>query len=280
MSSLLQLPNHLNINSIKNLIFDLGNVLVKINQNGSAVEFKKLGAANFAALPGDVITAFQTGKINSQQFRAAVRASIGLPSHVTDMEFDQAWSAPLLKFASGRLELIQQLRTDSGYNKVYVLSNSDPILTECMNNICLRDYHEHSLDPFFDKVFYSHEIGWMKPYEPVFKFVINDQHLVPGETLFMDDSADNIRAARSCGLQAVEVDINTDLSPLRKADSILDIENFVACDPKWQMHLDLVFQQKRQCQLKMQQDAEILKALADLPTVKVLSLKKLDLFGR
>ncbi|KAF9305533.1 hypothetical protein BG003_001340, partial [Podila horticola] len=162
MSSLLQLPNHLNVNSIKNLIFDLGNVLVEINQNGSAVEFDRLGATNFAALPENVVTKFQTGKISSQQFRATVRASIGLPSHVTDMQFDQAWSAPLLKFANGCLELIHQLRRDSGYT-VYVLSNSDSILTECVNKICLRDHHEGSLDPFFEKVFYSHEIGFMKP---------------------------------------------------------------------------------------------------------------------
>lgn len=218
MSSPLQLPNHLNVNSIKNLLFDLGNVLVKVNQDCSAVKFKELGSTNYAALPGNVVTKFQTGEISSQLFRAAVRASIGLPSRVTDTQFDLAWGARLLKFASGRLELIQRLRRDSSHKgyKVYVLSNSDPILTESINKICLRDHNERSLDPFFEKVFYSHEIGFMKPDVAAFMSVINDQHLVPSETLFMDDSAVNIMAARSCGLQAVEVDINTDLSPLRK----------------------------------------------------------------
>lgn len=215
MSSPLQLPNHLNVNSIKNLLFDLGNVLVKVNQDCSAVKFKELESTNYAALPGNVVTKFQTGKISSQLFRATVRASIGLPSRVTDTQFDLAWGALLLKFASDRLELIQQLRRNSSY-KVYVLSNSDPILTESMNKICLRDHNERSLDPFFEKVFYSHEIGFMKPDVAAFMFVINDQHLVPSETLFMDDSAVNIMAARSCGLQAVEVDINTDLRPLRR----------------------------------------------------------------
>ncbi|KAG0039514.1 hypothetical protein BGZ82_007909 [Podila clonocystis] len=215
MSSPLQLPNHLNVTSIKNLIFDLGNVLVEVNQDGSAVKFEELRSTNYAALPKNVVTEFQTGKISSQHFRTTVRASIGLPSRVTDTQFDHAWGAVLVKIASGRMELIQRLRRDSSY-KVYVLSNSDPILTKCLNKICLREHHEHSLDPFFEKIFYSHVIGFMKPDVRAFKFVINDQHLVPGETLFMDDSAENIRAASSCGLQAVKVDIDTDLRPLRK----------------------------------------------------------------
>ncbi|KAG0012487.1 hypothetical protein BGZ81_001560, partial [Podila clonocystis] len=214
MSYPLQLPSHLNVNSIKNLLFDLGNVLVEVNQDCSAIKFEELGSINYSNLPENAVIQFQTGKISARYFRATVRTYIGLPSHVTDAEFDQAWSAPVLKFASGRLELIHELRRNPGYN-VYVLSNSDPIITECMNKICFRDYNKHSLDPFFEKVFYSHEIGFMKPDPAAFTFIINNQRLVPGETLLMDDSAVNVMAARSCGLQAVEVDINTDLSLLR-----------------------------------------------------------------
>ncbi|KAG0301976.1 hypothetical protein BGZ98_007892 [Dissophora globulifera] len=213
MSSLLQLPYHLKINTIKNLLFDLGNVLVEVDPNRSAVEFQKLGTTNFKLPPGDDFNDFETGKISPQCFRTIVRASMSLSSHVTDAQFDVAWGAPLLKFACGRLELIQQLRKDY---KVYVLSNSDHILTESMNKICFRDYKKDSLDPFFEKVFYSHEIGYKKPDEEAFEHVIEDQHLVPGETLFMDDSALNIMAARSCGLQAVQVDINTDLRSLER----------------------------------------------------------------
>ncbi|KAF9920735.1 hypothetical protein BGZ67_001018, partial [Mortierella alpina] len=77
------------------------------------------------------------------------------------------------------------------------------------------DHHDGSLDSLFEKVFYSHEIGFLKPDVPVFQVVIDDQGLVPGETLFMDDSAVNIAAAKSYGLQAVRVDVNTDLNPLR-----------------------------------------------------------------
>ncbi|KAF9298825.1 hypothetical protein BGZ74_009208 [Mortierella antarctica] len=210
----LQLPSNLNVSSIKNLIFDLGDVLLKVNQNASAVKFQDFKATNPNALP-DKFNLFRTGKVNAQDFRAAVRLSTGLPSSVTDAQLDEAWSAILGDFASGRLELIQKLRRDSGY-KVYVLSNSDPILTESLNKIIAEHHNERSLDPFFDKVFYSHVIGFEKPDKRAFMSVIDDQRLVPGETLFLDDSAVNIDAATSCGLQAARVDITTDLSPLSR----------------------------------------------------------------
>ncbi|KAF9278366.1 hypothetical protein BGZ74_003117 [Mortierella antarctica] len=216
MSSPLQLPNGLNVSSIKNLIFDLGNVLVKLNQNASAAaEFERLGATNPEARL-DNVDLFQTGKLDAQAFRAAVRLSTGLPSSVTDAQFDKAWSAILANFPRGRLELVQKLRRDSGY-KVYVLSNSDTILTERLDKIIDKHHNERSLDPFFDKVFYSHEIGHLKPHKPAFMYVIDDLRLVPGETLLMDDSAENINAATSCGLQAVQIDITTNLNLLSRA---------------------------------------------------------------
>ncbi|KAG0095640.1 hypothetical protein BGZ93_005646 [Podila epicladia] len=190
MSSLLQLPNDLNVSSIKNLIFDLGNVLVEVDQNATAKKFQKLGATNFHV--PDAVVNFQRGRLSAQDFRTAVRLSPGLHSSVTDAQIDEAWSALLINFTSGRLDLIQKLRRDSGY-KLYVLSNSDSILAERLN-----------------KIISAHHNGQ----RPAYMTVIDEQHLVPNETLFMDDSIENINAAKSCGLYAVQVDIKTDLSPL------------------------------------------------------------------
>ncbi|KAF9921408.1 hypothetical protein BGZ67_000533 [Mortierella alpina] len=215
MPSPMQLPNNLNISSIRNLIFDLGNVLVDIKPAAHEVEFKRLGATNFALFPAlwsrGVVDRFQTGEMSARDFRDTVRTFIGLPRHVTDAQFDKAWSSILLQFASGRLDLIQTLRS---HYKVYVLSNTDSILNERLNSIYTKDHHGHSLDSLFEKEFYSHETGLLKPDVPAFKNVIDDQHLVPGDTLLMDDSDANVSAAKSCGLQAVKVDVNTDLSTL------------------------------------------------------------------
>ncbi|KAF9921109.1 hypothetical protein BGZ67_000751, partial [Mortierella alpina] len=87
-----------------------------------------------------------------------------------------------------------------------------------LNDIYAMDHHERSLSSLFEKVFYSHETGFLKPDVKAFKNVIDDQHLVPGDTLFMDDSAANVSAAKSCGLKAIKVDVNTNLNTLARRD--------------------------------------------------------------
>ncbi|KAF9961977.1 hypothetical protein BGZ70_008157 [Mortierella alpina] len=204
--------------SIKNIIFDLGNVLLRLDQSASAEAFKALGATNFPTLSQHAssvtIVAYETGKISAEEFRATVRSSIGLPETVTDEQFDQAWNAMLLDFPKDRLELMRTLQKDFGY-KVFLLSNTNAIHIEHVDKVCLKDYEEKSLHPFFHKVFYSHEIGHRKPSQEAFAHILQEQSLTAGETLFLDDMLENVEAAKACGLQAAQVDAETDLGFLQ-----------------------------------------------------------------
>ncbi|KAF9906269.1 hypothetical protein EC991_000832 [Linnemannia zychae] len=204
--------------SLKALIFDLGNVLLRLNQSATAEGFKSLGATNFPTLAqhhtSQTIVDVETGKITPQEFRSTVRSSIGLPESVTDDQFDVAWNAMLLDFPKGRLELMNTLRKDYGY-KVFLLSNTNAIHIEYIDRVCLKDYKEASLDPFFDKVYYSHGIGYRKPSKEAFEHILKDQGLQAGECLFLDDMPENVEAAKACGLQAAQVDAETDLSFLQ-----------------------------------------------------------------
>ncbi|KAF9297047.1 hypothetical protein BGZ74_010040 [Mortierella antarctica] len=204
--------------SIKNLIFDLGNVILRLDQQATARGFKDLGATSFPNLAQHgnhaTIVDYETGKISAKEFRKTVRANIGLPATVSDEQFDQAWNAMLLDFPKGRLELMRTLKEDFGY-KVYLLSNTNAIHIEYVDKICLKDYKEDSLHPFFDKVYYSHDIGYRKPSAEAFEVILKDQGLEAGETLFLDDMPENVAAAKACGLQAAQVDAETDLSFLQ-----------------------------------------------------------------
>ncbi|KAG0273721.1 hypothetical protein BGZ95_010484 [Linnemannia exigua] len=204
--------------SLKALIFDLGNVLLRLNQSATAEGFKSLGATNFPTLSqhhnSQTIVEIETGKITPQEFRSAIRTSIGLPDTVTDTQFDAAWNAMLLDFPKGRLELMSTLRKEYGY-KVFLLSNTNAIHIEYIDRVCLKDYKEESLDPFFDKVYYSHGIGYRKPSKEAFEIILKDQGLQAEECLFLDDMPENVEAAKACGLQAAQVDAETDLSFLQ-----------------------------------------------------------------
>ncbi|KAF9169858.1 hypothetical protein BGX21_006743 [Mortierella sp. AD011] len=201
--------------SIKNLIFDLGNVILRIDQNASANSLKALGATDFPTLAQHhdikAIVDYEVGKISSAEFRSAIRSSTNLPDTVTDEEFDKAWNTMLLDFPKGRLEFVRSLKKDYGY-KVYLLSNTNATHIEYVDKICLKDYQEDSLSPFFDKIYYSHDIGYRKPSKEAFEHILKDQNLVASETLFLDDMLENVEAAKKCGLQAAQVDADTDLS--------------------------------------------------------------------
>ncbi|KAG0307501.1 hypothetical protein BGZ98_000154 [Dissophora globulifera] len=204
--------------SIKHLIFDLGNVILRLDQAATASSFKALGATNFPHLSqhhsSQTIVNYETGKISAVEFRSSIRSTIGLPESVTDAQLDQAWNAMLLDFPEGRLELMRTLKKDFGYN-VYLLSNTNAIHIDYINKVCLKDFAEDSLWPFFDKVYYSHEIGYRKPSKEAFEHILKDQGLVASETLFLDDMPENVEAAKACGLQAAQVDAETDLGFLQ-----------------------------------------------------------------
>lgn len=217
MSLPVQNLKDLNLSSIKNIIFDLGNVLLRVNQDGTRQAFEALGARRPSAFQNmsNVVNNFQKGRMRAHDFRKTIRSTIGLSANVPDIEFDRAWSAPLLDFPRGRLGLVRAARNVYEYN-IYLLSNTDAILTERVNEIVHEGHTEDSLLPFFDRVFYSHETGHLKPDEQSFQQILREQNLVPGETLFIDDSPINVEAARSCGLQSIVVNMETDLLPLLK----------------------------------------------------------------
>ena len=71
---------------------------------------------------------------------------------------------------------------------------------------------------FFTKAFLSHEIHLRKPDVEAFKYVLEDQGLIPERTLFLDDLPQHVAAARSVGIQAIQLksihDLEDVLAPL------------------------------------------------------------------
>ncbi len=66
----------------------------------------------------------------------------------------------------------------------------------------------------FKKLYYSHEIGWHKPDIEAWKYVIKDAAIKPQETLFLDDTIHNIKAAQELGFQAIHIHERTNLMNL------------------------------------------------------------------
>ena len=188
------------LKGIKNIIFDLGGVLLNIDPKITIEAFGKLGMRQIIGDKGlsydhDIFYLMEQGKITPDEFRDGVRQL--LPKQVTSQEIDSAWTAMLLDFPASRVELVRTLRKDY---KIYLFSNTNAIHVERYQSD-FRKLHEFEVSSLFEKDFYSNEIGFRKPSPESFQEIIRLSGINPEESLFIDDALTNVEAAVASGLK-------------------------------------------------------------------------------
>lgn len=198
---------------IKNIIFDLGGVLLDIDPRRSIAAFRELGMADLIKPGGwsydhEVFLKMEQGLIDDRQFRDGVRAL--LPEPVSDQQIDQAWCAMLISFPAEKISWLQKLASGC---RLYLFSNT--------NAIHIRHFHELFMKQFgfplpelFVKDYYSSDIQLRKPDLRSFQFVLRDAGLKPEETLFIDDLDKNTEAAAQTGMYTICLKPDMDLVKL------------------------------------------------------------------
>ena len=199
--------------NIKNILFDLGGVILDINVQATLKQFYELGfPAELMQFPNSMTTdlyfKYETGKLNTEQFRNQIRKAAGI--EMTDRAFDEAWNAMLVHFPEERVALLKEL---SKRYKLYMLSNTSALHVKVFEKMYLDSAGE-SMHQVFAKIYYSHEIGWHKPDREAWEYVIKDSAINPEETLFLDDNIHNIKASQELGFQAIHIHERTSLMSL------------------------------------------------------------------
>jgi len=200
----------INLDGIKNLLFDFGGVIVGINKENAVRRFKEIGVENIEDFLGEfrqkgIFLEIEEGKITREQFYDEFRKLVG--KNISDDDIDSGWLAFLTDIPPYKLELLKELRKKY---KVYLLSNTNPIIMEWAHSPKFSKTGE-ALSDFFDKVFFSYEIGYAKPEKESFEAVINGAGLNPSETLFLDDGQSNLDEAAKLGFKTYLVDQDEDL---------------------------------------------------------------------
>ena len=188
------------LKGIRNIIFDLGGVLLNIDPMKTIDAFGKLGMEQLVGDKGltydhDIFYMMEQGKITPDEFREGVLAL--LPLRVSYQQVDDAWTAMLLDFPTIRVELLKSLRKDFG---IYLFSNTNAIHVERFHSN-FRNQHGFEVSALFEKDFYSNEIGLRKPSPESFQEIIRLSGISPEESLFIDDSLPNVESAIACGLK-------------------------------------------------------------------------------
>lgn len=187
---------------IKNIIFDFGGVLLDLDMQRSYDALGKLTGQSYTleTLPPafkERVVAYETGKINTESF-IWFWQNVCHPNVPQGDEIIRAWNAMLLGWQPEKFAFLERLRS---HYRVFLLSNTNPLHLEWVkkdlkNNHGISDFESR----FFDKVFYSHEMGLHKPDVETYKTVLRDSVLEASQTLFIDDNVLNVQSAASLGI--------------------------------------------------------------------------------
>ena len=196
--------------NIKNIVFDLGGVLVDLDFKNAINGLQQAGFANvkeqLQAFDQDgIFQKFELGEINADEFRTAIRENSTVT--LTDEEVDTLWNSMLLEVPRKKLELILELR---GKYMVYLLSNTNSIHWDYVCNNAFN-YRGFRVNDYFEETFLSFEMHLAKPDKAIFVKVLHEANLLPEETLFIDDSEANCKAAEELGIHAHHYHIGEDL---------------------------------------------------------------------
>jgi len=186
---------------IENIIFDIGGVLVDINWDLSFQGLASLGIKNtWSRVGADEVGSWMDRYVRGQVVESEFLAQLKQQAHIgtTEVALKQAINSMLGILPHSRLHLLRQLRSQY---RLYILSNTHSLHVAHME-ADLRAHHQvEGWHELVNHAYYSYDMGLLKPELAIFQQVIEEQHLDPEKTLFIDDMAPNITAAQQCGLQ-------------------------------------------------------------------------------
>ncbi|MDN5201077.1 HAD family phosphatase [Fulvivirgaceae bacterium BMA10] len=196
------------LDKIKNFIFDLGGVIINLDVPATYKKFSEFTGVSQEDIANivhstDVFLDYEKGKISSELFRDGVRDLV--KNDISDQLIDEAWLAMLQDIPVERLDLVKRLNKNF---KTFILSNTNEIHIQEFHKIVDKGYGLENFRSIFNKVYYSYEMGKRKPDAEIFEQVLEENNLVAEETLFIEDSSDNIKAAEALGISTYHVPSN------------------------------------------------------------------------
>ena len=189
------------LTDIDTIIFDIGNVLIDIDYEVMVGEFAKIASVDFHQIvtyshQNRVFDTFEKGLISTKQFRDTLRQY--LRQGVTDEEIDNAWNSILIHYPAAKFDLLKDLRKRY---KILALSNINELHVAAIDMYVQDRFGAEDMSSYFDRAYYSHEIGQRKPEMEIYKTVLRDESLIPSRTLFIDDKLENTNAAAALGIR-------------------------------------------------------------------------------
>ena len=178
----------------------MGGVIITLDENEAGKRFIELGMKEFAekmdpykqvGLNGQL----EEGKISEEEYRREVCKKIG--REVTFEELQHCWLGYMKEIPERNLVTLRNLKKQ-GY-RVILLSNTNPYVSAWVDSETFSA-DGHPIGDYFDAMYRSYEVKYMKPDENFFRYVLSQEQIMPEECLFIDDGPRNCCAASELGL--------------------------------------------------------------------------------
>lgn len=209
------------MNNIKNIIFDLGGVIINLDIKATISAFNALSSVKFEdiytqAQQTALFDLFDKGKIEEKEFFTELAKSLnykGNQEHLLN-----AWNAMLLDFPEERLDVL--IDAKQNYT-TFLLSNTNETHISVFENNLYQVHGIKHFSDYFDGLYYSCRMGMRKPDEEIFEYVLSKNKLVASETVFIDDSIQHVKGAGNVGINAFLLEKNMEINDLLKQLKLL-----------------------------------------------------------
>jgi putative hydrolase of the HAD superfamily len=181
---------------IKAIIFDFGRVISAQKPLSLFHRYEdelglEPGTINSVMFDSQAWQKALVGRKTVEEFWYEIGPELGLNSHEEIDAFrNRYWADENIN--ANVLKLIQKLH---GRYRLAVLSNAPPGLSQWLADWRILD--------FFDLVFCSGDEGVVKPDAMPFEVTLERLGVQPGEAVFIDDTMENVEAARKLGLHGI-----------------------------------------------------------------------------
>lgn len=199
--------------NIKNILFDLGGVLVDLDVRRTIEAFRRIVRTEDASSPitaqgllgghdSLLIDRYQVGAISTREFIDTILSVCREGTREDDVI--EAWHAMLLGISDENKQLLRDLNA-AGY-PIYVLSNINAMHVYWVQTHCPE---LHALDEGFRQgceprhLFFSNEMHLSKPDPRCYEQVISEAGILPAQTVYIDDLPANIEEGRRHGFLTI-----------------------------------------------------------------------------
>lgn len=201
------------VHLIKNIVFDFGGVILNIHHARVERAFEQQGVRNFKTLFNQASQAhlfqdFEKGQLTPKMFRDELRKLTGL--QINDKKIDEAWNTILGDYPIHRIELLKNLAKNY---RLFLLSNTNVIHYQFYQDR-FREQFGFEFNSLFEECYWSFKIGKRKPDADPFIHIFDHRKISAANTLFIDDSLQNIEASSKLDIPSFWLTNGEDITTL------------------------------------------------------------------